>query len=144
MRKKHRTLGFKRTINLRTVVDYSQRTGVTFNSRQEDSGMVIGDDISISVLWFVDLQVRMLPSELLARIDGLQGKEKSDCFQLKFAQITTYGKDPLWSHVSEYNLDCFFLYIYNSYFYRCFVLMLRFSCSHMHLYKSMFCFKWCN
>lgn len=38
--------------------------------------MVIGDDIGISVLWLVGLQVRMFPSELLARVDGLQGMSR--------------------------------------------------------------------
>lgn len=38
--------------------------------------MVIGDDIGVSVLWLVGLQVRMFPSELLARVDGLQGMSR--------------------------------------------------------------------
>lgn len=43
----------------------------TINSRKQDSGVVVGNDVGISVLWFVDLQVRVLPRELLTRIDGL-------------------------------------------------------------------------
>lgn len=43
----------------------------TVNSREQDSGMVVGNHVGISVLWFVDLQVRVLPCELLTRIDGL-------------------------------------------------------------------------
>lgn len=43
----------------------------TVNSREQDSGVVVGNHVGISVLWFVDLQVRVLPCELLARVNGL-------------------------------------------------------------------------
>lgn len=43
----------------------------TVNSGEQDSRMVVGNHVGISVLWFVDLQVRMLPCELLTRVDGL-------------------------------------------------------------------------
>lgn len=36
--------------------------------------MVIGDDVGISVLGLVGLQVRMFPGELLPRVNGLQGE----------------------------------------------------------------------
>lgn len=38
--------------------------------------MVVGDDVCIAVLWLVDLQVGVFPGELLARINGLDGKER--------------------------------------------------------------------
>lgn len=43
----------------------------TFDGCQDYAGVVVGDDVGVSVLGFVDLQVGMLPGELLTRIDGL-------------------------------------------------------------------------
>lgn len=43
----------------------------TFYGCQDYAGVVVGDDVGVSVLGFVDLQVGMLPGELLTRIDGL-------------------------------------------------------------------------
>ena len=37
--------------------------------------MVIGDDVSITVLGLVHLQVGVLPGELLTGVDGLQHRE---------------------------------------------------------------------
>lgn len=48
----------------------------TVNSREQDPGMVVGNHVGISVLWFVDLQVRVLPRELLPRVDGLWSGRK--------------------------------------------------------------------
>lgn len=33
--------------------------------------MVVGDHVGVAVLWFVDLQVGVLPRKLLTRVDGL-------------------------------------------------------------------------
>lgn len=53
------------------------RSGVggrrTVDSGEQHSWMVVGNHVGISVLWFVDLQVRVLPRELLTGIDGLWG-----------------------------------------------------------------------
>lgn len=38
--------------------------------------MVVGDDVGVSVLWFVDLQVGVLPGELLTRVDGLWSRRR--------------------------------------------------------------------
>ena len=38
--------------------------------------MVVGNHVGISVLWFVDLQVGVLPCELLARVNGLWSRER--------------------------------------------------------------------
>lgn len=38
--------------------------------------MVVGDDVGVSVLWFVDLQVGVLPRELLTRVDGLWSRRR--------------------------------------------------------------------
>lgn len=46
----------------------------TFKRLQDDTRMVIGDDIGVAVLRLVGLQVRMFPGELLPRVDRLQGK----------------------------------------------------------------------
>lgn len=43
----------------------------TVDSREQDPGVVVGDDVGVAVLWFVDLQVGVLPGELLTRVDGL-------------------------------------------------------------------------
>lgn len=49
---------------------------LTFNWCQNDTGVVIGDDVGVAVLGFVDLQVGMLPGELLSWIDGLQEEKE--------------------------------------------------------------------
>lgn len=38
--------------------------------------MVVSNNVGITVLWLVDLQVGVLPCELLAWINGLQGKDE--------------------------------------------------------------------
>lgn len=38
--------------------------------------MVVSNNVGIAVLWLVDLQVGVLPCELLAWINGLQGKDE--------------------------------------------------------------------
>lgn len=48
--------------------------GVTFDGLQDDSGVVVGDDVGIAVLGLVHLQVGMFPRKLLAWVDGLQGR----------------------------------------------------------------------
>lgn len=40
--------------------------------------MIIGNDVSVAVLWFVDLQVGVLPCELLTGVDGLQEAKDKD------------------------------------------------------------------
>lgn len=49
---------------------------LTFNWSQNDAGVVIGDDVGVAVLGFVDLQVGVLPGELLSWIDGLQEEKE--------------------------------------------------------------------
>lgn len=44
---------------------------LTVNAGQHDPGVVVRDDVSIAVLWFVDLQVGILPGELLAGVNRL-------------------------------------------------------------------------
>lgn len=51
-------------------------TILTFNRSQNDTGVVIGDDVGVTVLGFVDLQVGVLPGELLSWIDGLQEEKE--------------------------------------------------------------------
>ena len=48
----------------------------TVDSGEQDSGVVVRDHVGVSVLWFVHLQVGVLPRELLTGVDGLQGKKK--------------------------------------------------------------------
>lgn len=43
----------------------------TINSREQDSGVVVGNHVGISVLWFVHLQVGVFPRELLTGVNGL-------------------------------------------------------------------------
>lgn len=49
---------------------------LTVNAGQHDPGVVVRDDISIAVLWFVDLQVGILPGELLAGVNRLIDTEE--------------------------------------------------------------------
>lgn len=51
---------------------------LTVNAGQHDPGVVVRDDISIAVLWFVDLQVGILPGELLAGVNRLMDTQKKD------------------------------------------------------------------
>lgn len=45
--------------------------GLTINGGEEDSRMVIGNDVCIAVLGLVHLRVGILPRELLSRVNGL-------------------------------------------------------------------------
>lgn len=51
---------------------------LTFNWSQNDTGVVIGDDVGVAVLGLVDLQVGVLPGELLSWIDGLEEEKKRE------------------------------------------------------------------
>lgn len=50
----------------------TQEACFTLDAGEYNPGVIIGDDISVAVLWFVDLQVGVFPCELLSRVDGLQ------------------------------------------------------------------------
>lgn len=45
--------------------------GLTINGGEEDTRMVIGNDVCIAVLGLVHLRVGILPCELLSRVNGL-------------------------------------------------------------------------
>lgn len=65
------TCNVLRWISLKNSVCVYVQFCRTFDGRQDYAGVVVGDDVGVSVLGFVDLQVGMLPGELLTRIDGL-------------------------------------------------------------------------
>lgn len=44
---------------------------LTLNAGENDPGVVVRDDISVAILWFVHLQVGVLPRELLPGVDRL-------------------------------------------------------------------------
>lgn len=44
---------------------------LTINRGEHHSGVIIGDDVCIAVLWLVDFHVGVLPGKLLAWINGL-------------------------------------------------------------------------
>lgn len=46
-------------------------SALTINRGEHHSGVVIGDDVCIAVLWLVDFHVGVLPGKLLAWINGL-------------------------------------------------------------------------
>lgn len=48
---------------------------LTIHGCEDDPGVVVGNNICIAVLWLVDLQVGVLPGELLSRINRLTDKE---------------------------------------------------------------------
>ncbi len=56
----------------------SDRDEHTIDGGEQDSGVIVGDDVCVSVLWFVDLQVGVLPRELLTGIDRLRRKRNMD------------------------------------------------------------------
>lgn len=45
--------------------------GLTFDGSQDDTGVVVGDDVGVTIFGLVHLQVGVFPGELLARINGL-------------------------------------------------------------------------
>lgn len=45
--------------------------GLTVDGRQDDTRVVVGDDVGVTIFGLVHLQVGVFPGELLARIDGL-------------------------------------------------------------------------
>lgn len=51
---------------------------LTLNAGEYNPGVIIGNDVSVAVLWFVDLQVGVFPRELLTGVDGLRGGAKKD------------------------------------------------------------------
>ena len=51
----------------------------TFDGLEDDTRVVVGDDVGIAVFGFVHFQVGVLPRELLARIDGLRGRGGGGC-----------------------------------------------------------------
>lgn len=46
-------------------------SALTINRGEHHSGVVIGNDVCIAILWLVDFHVGVLPGKLLAWIDGL-------------------------------------------------------------------------
>lgn len=44
---------------------------LTLDGGQDDTGVVVGDDIGVTIFGLVHLQVGVFPGELLAWIDGL-------------------------------------------------------------------------
>lgn len=46
---------------------------LTLNRSQDDAGVVIGDDVGVTIFGLVHLQVGVLPGELLAWINRLMG-----------------------------------------------------------------------
>lgn len=47
---------------------------LTINRGEDHSGVVIGDNVCIAILWLVDLHVGVFPGKLLARINRLRGQ----------------------------------------------------------------------
>lgn len=45
--------------------------GLTIDGSQDDSGVVVGDDVGVTIFGLVHLQVGVFPGELLARVDRL-------------------------------------------------------------------------
>lgn len=64
---------------------------LTLNAGEYDSGVIIGNDVSIAVLWFVDLQVGVLPCELLTGVDGLQHTKDKVKEQIGHINTTVYN-----------------------------------------------------
>lgn len=71
---------------IRRVVSFR----LTFDGRQDDAGVIVGDDVGVAVLGFVDLQVGMFPGELLARINGLWKKSRERNNPQGFSQTSRH------------------------------------------------------
>lgn len=46
---------------------------LTLDGSQDDAGVVVGDDVGVTIFGLVHLQVGVFPGELLAWIDRLKG-----------------------------------------------------------------------
>lgn len=82
---------------------------LTIYGRQHDSGVIVGDDVSVAVFGLVHLHVGVLPGELLARIDGLESEQRkknkkrereTDC------EWQTEQKSRLSIQITELSLAC--------------------------------------
>lgn len=55
---------------------------LTFDGSQDDSGVIVGDDVGVAIFGLVHLQVGVFPGELLARVNRLvtvpRPEEKKD------------------------------------------------------------------
>lgn len=74
---------------------------LTLNAGEYNSGVIIGNDISIAVLWFVDLQVGVLPRELLTGVDGLQDT------QVKVRAMHKYNRQTCKNYYSSFIMRSF-------------------------------------
>lgn len=68
--------------------------------------MIVGNDVGVAVLWLVDLQVGVLPRELLPGVDGLRERDrnKRKCQQKPHNEGRLSESSPLMQ-----NSWCFFL-----------------------------------
>lgn len=54
---------------------------LTIDGGEHHSGVVVGNDVCIAVLWLVDFHVGVLPGKLLARINGLRERAEQETGQ---------------------------------------------------------------
>lgn len=78
-----------------TMVSHPHMHTLTIAVRQNHSGVVVGDDICITVLWFINVQVWVLPRELLSRVNRLnmekcQGSYKWQIIMLLNITVTQF------------------------------------------------------
>lgn len=59
----------------------SEYVSLTIHRCEDDPGVVIGNNICIAVLWLVDLQVGVLPGELLSWINRLTDTERREVYR---------------------------------------------------------------
>lgn len=59
----------------------SEYVSLTIHRCEDDPGMVVGNNICIAVLWLVDLQVGVLPGELLSWINRLTDTERREVYR---------------------------------------------------------------
>ena len=74
---------------------------LTVDGGQDDAGVVVGDDVGVTIFGLVHLQVGMFPGELLAWIDRLTGGGGKQDRQNKHTPIRK--SEERWEELSNNN-----------------------------------------
>lgn len=74
------------TVKPPPFLEISEYVSLTIHRCEDDPGVVVGNNVCIAVLWLVDLQVGVLPGELLSWINRLTETERE---QVRFYYCST-------------------------------------------------------
>lgn len=81
--------------------------GLTLDGSQDDTGVVVGDDVGITIFGLVHLQVGVFPGELLPRIDRLMRVQGRRCMHTHTEKIAQGKKKKKKRRkISYWNIMC--------------------------------------